>query len=234
MAVTKNGPPTAPAQPAAPDQQPPGGGAPRSRLPDLVPIAAPTPRKLDLSRAALPAVGDLRPVQRLGVREVKGAGNWFTPNLDCAFWVRAIAFKPPGSFDAQYQIVAGSALEDPRVARLTHLTAFIAAYAWSTTEVVLLPQKLSSHGQRVVADLRTLQHEFPNFKVFKLWDEAKHRHVVYRESLSPGEAALMSGVEWPDLAAFTEALELTAYHSVEDLRAVNDDVRAMLGAREVG
>lgn len=192
-----------------------------------------SPRKLDLILAAMPVVGDLQPVTQLGVRELKGVGQMFTAHMEHGYQFRSIVHKPAGSYETQYQILAGDALLDPRLARMAQSIAFFPAFVWSTFEVVLVPCKMTSFGQRVLADLQKLQAHFPAYKCFVQWDEAKRRHVVYRQPLTAAEAELIARVEWPDKDAIIDALEMVAFDSVESLCAANEEVRALLSAKEV-
>lgn len=218
--------PTPPADPAA------ASGLP-SRLPPAQPVVPPR-RKLDLSLAALPQVGDLQPVQQLGVREFKGVGSQFTAHIDSALAFHGLVHQPPGEYETHYQIIAGDLLKDPRIVRLAKRIAFIPVYAWSAFEVALMPLKVTTFGQRVIADLTKLRAKFPLYKAFVTWDAGKKRHVVYEESLSPGEAELIGGVAWPSREEIAAALEVTAFDDLTDLMAANEEVHTLLTAREVG
>ena len=191
---------------------------------------------LELSPArlvAMPVVGDIQPVTQLGVRELKGVGQMFTANKDLAYQFRGVVYKPAGSYETQYQLTVGDLLTDPQIVRLTQMIAFVPCYSWATFETVLLPVKMTSFGQKVLADLTKLQPEFPHYKAFVQWDDSKRRHVVYRQALSTAEAELIDKVSWPDKDAIFAALELTAFDSVGALCEVNDDIRALLSAKEV-
>ncbi|MDB5306434.1 MAG: hypothetical protein JWO38_636 [Gemmataceae bacterium] len=214
------------------DTPPPGGTNLRSRLPDPTP-AVRHPRKLDLAHAAMPVVGDLQAVTQLTVRELKGVGQMFTANMPGAYQFRGVVHKPAGSFESQFQIIAGNALLDPRIARLAQMIAFVPAFAWATFETVLLPVKVTTYGQRVLADLQKLQQSFPSIKCFVQWDDGKRRHVVYRQTLSAAEAEMIGKVAWPDKDAIVDALEVAAFDDIGTLCDANEDIRTLLAAKEV-
>lgn len=227
----KSPPPPPPASAGAEDPNP-APNPHHASLPDPVPVVRP-PRKLDLALAALPVGGDIQPVTQLGIRLLKGVGQMFTSNLEHAYQFRGLVHKPAGSFEEAYQIIAGDILTDPRIARLTQAIAFIPCYAWSTFEVVLHPLKLTTYGQKVLADLSKLQREFPRYKAFIQWEDGKHRHVVYRQTISAAETELIDKVQWPDKDTILAALELTAFDSIAALSQANDDIRTLLSAQEV-
>lgn len=207
-------------------------GPKASRLPDVLPAVRP-PRKLDLAPAAMPVAGDLQPVAQLVVQELKGVGQMFTANLDIAYQFRGVVYKPAGSFETLYQLVAGDALRDPRVAPMAKYIAFVPVFSWASFEVVLHPVRMTSYGQRTLSALRKLQGEFPNYKCFVSWEEVRRRHVVRHDSLSPAEAELIGAVEWPDREAIIDALEPVAYETADELAADNEEVRALLSMKEV-
>ena len=91
---------------------PAGSGPAPEPLPGLKPR-----RKIDLTRAALPEVGSMGMVESLLVREMKGVGAMFTPNLEAALTFYSLIYKPEGEFDPRFQIVTGDLLNDPRVMR---------------------------------------------------------------------------------------------------------------------
>jgi hypothetical protein len=181
----------------------------------------------------MPGVSDLRPVEQLVVRQLKGPGQMFTADLDSALNFLGLVHKPAGEFEEQYQILADNLLKDPRLARLAKRIAFVPAYAWTTFEVVLMPVKVTTFSQRVVADLAKLKPLFPSYKAFIQWDDGKRRHVVYQEELTPHEAVLIGKVTWPTREQILEALEATAYDELATLCDANDEVRSLLSAREV-
>jgi hypothetical protein len=195
-------------------------------------IAVP-PKKINLTLGSLPVALDLDPVTQLSVRELKGVGQTFTANYDAAHQFHGLSYKPAGSFENLYQIVAGEALNHPRVARHAQLIAFVPAFAWSTYEVVLMPVKSTTYGRLVLGDLRKLRDQFPSYKAFVQWEEMKRRHVVYRGSLTAAESDLVTRVEWPSLAAIVETLGLIAFDSVEELSKANENIRAVISAQEV-
>jgi hypothetical protein len=190
-------------------------------------------RKLDLARAVMPGVSGLRPVEQLVVRQMKGPGQMFTADLDSALNFLGLVHKPAGEFEERYEILADNLLKDPRLARLAKRVAFVPAFAWTTFEVVLMPVKVTSFSQRVVADLAKLKPRFPSYKAFIQWDDSKRRHVVYQEDLTAHEAELIHKVTWPTRDQILEALEVTAYDDLAALCEVNDEVRTLLSAREV-
>jgi hypothetical protein len=205
---------------------PPSRLAPADSLP--LPYRIP-----DLALAALPEGGDLRPVERLTIQDLKGPGAAFTADLDMALSFYALAYKPPGEYETQYHILTGDLLKDRRVMRLAGRTTFVPSLAWSSLEVVLLPVKGTTPGQRLIADLATLQKMFPKYKAYKMWDEVKRRHVVSWESLTLEEGDYIAKVTWPTRDDILEALEPIAFDDLHRLRSANDDVRTLLSARPV-
>lgn len=203
--------------------------------PALTPAGRPlhVRRRPDLTLAAEPLGGEIRPVDRLIVREISGIGRMFTPNLEQAYQFRGIAHKPPGSFETAYQIVAGAAGTDPLIAPLVRGIAFVPVLDWGSRDVVLRPVKMTTHGQYVIADLRTLQARFPGYKCYVVWDNAKRRHVVRWQDTNEAETEIVRAVDWPDVEVITEALASDAYDSVDMLAEVNEDVRALVNSREV-
>ena len=196
--------------------------------------ALPKPkRRVDLSTAQLPGIGGLQAVETLTIRERKGVGATFTPNVAATLMFHGLVYKPQGEFDGLYQIIAGPLLHDPRIANRATRIAFVPALDWSAVEVVLVPIKLSKHGQRVLSDLQKLEPRFPAYKAFIQWVETKRRHVVYFDELSEPEGAIIAKVKWPTQEQMLDALSAVAFETIEDLAAANEDVRALLKSRQV-
>jgi hypothetical protein len=212
-------------------QHPADGAGPDTELAALPAIES--PRNIDLRLATLPAAHALRTIDNLMVRELKGLGTMFTPNVDAALDFFGLAYKPRGVFETQYQIIAGPLLNDPRVKRLASPVSFVPAFSWSTLEVVLAPYKLTAHGQRTLQLLRKLNNRFPNFKVLVEWVATRQHHVVRYSELSPNEMALIDGVHWPTADEVLEALGAVAFNNLDKLMAANEIVRQSISAREV-
>jgi hypothetical protein len=179
------------------------------------------------------ALPQITPIDSLVVTEMKGAGATFTPNLDAALQFKGLAHKPPGEFNTQYQIIAGSLLSDPRIVGRSSGIVFVPALAWSTCEVVIVPFKATRFGIRVVQTLQSFQHRFPRFKVFVDWSDLKKRYVVHEVTMTPAEQETIDKTEWPSREQVLNALEVLAYESVENLAAANDTIRILLAAKEV-
>lgn len=190
-------------------------------------------RKVDLSTAVLPDIGDVNEVALLTVRELKGIGATFTPNMLAALAFHGLIYRAPGEFESTYQILNGPLLHDPRLLARARRIAFVSAFDWSAMEVVLYPLRLTKFGEHVRLALQKLHGDFPNVKVFVQWSEAKKRHTVHRIKLTGQEAGIISQVAWPDRDQILEALSATAFDSLDDLAAANDEIRTLLSAREV-
>lgn len=215
----------------AAEAQPVGIDSPR--LPDPHPVVYEA-KQIDLVAVAMPVAGDVLQVSQLEIRELKGPAHMFTANLELAYQFRGIAYKPPGSFESQFQVVAGDILHDPRVMKLTQMIAFIAVYSWAAFENVLLPVKMNSYGQKVLTDLKQLQHRLPAaHKAFILWDEKRRRHVVSYQLLSAEETELIAKVVWPTKHEILDAVKAVAFDTVKALSEANEDLRNMLTAKEV-
>jgi hypothetical protein len=196
--------------------------------------ALPKPkRKVDLSTAQLPGLGKLQAVETLTIRERKGVGATFTPNIADALMFHGMVYKPQGEFETKHQIVAGALLTDPRIVNRASRIAFVPALDWSEVSVVLMPLKLNTYGQRVLADLQKLQPLFPHYKAFIQWVESKRRHVVYFDDLSENEKSVIEKVKWPTQEQMLDALSAAAYDNIDDLAAANEEVRALLQSQEV-
>lgn len=203
--------------------------------PSLQPSPVPSPkRKVDLTAAVLPGLGKVATVESLDVRELKGVGASFTPNVDAAMAFHGLVYKPQGEFEAAHQILTGSLLNDSRVMSRVQRITFVPAFIWNALEVVLLPIRLTSFGQRVLLDLQKLQPKFPQFKCFIQWNEAKKRHIVhYDDQLSEPELRAIKDVRWPTREQILEALSANAFDNLGELAAANEDVKALLAAKEV-
>ncbi len=201
----------------------------------LQPLPAPlTPsRRVDLRTVVMDGLPETTAVETLDVRELKGIGATFTPNMAQALPFRGLEYKPEGEFDAVYQIIAGPLLHDPRIVGRLKTITFVPAYAWSTCEIVLAPFKGTKFGMRVLHCLRSLQPEFPNVKVFVEWNESRKRHLVQSMAMTSQERDLISKVAWPTRDQVLDALSMTAFDSLDDLTAANDEIRALLNSREV-
>jgi hypothetical protein len=223
------------AAPAAPPQAHAAaqGGKPGRVAEAPPPLPLRPRRKVDLTLAALPGPGSAREVDALAVRELKGVGKVYTPNLDVAAAYHGIAYKANGEFDTRYQIVAGGLLNDPRVMRCARPITFVPAYSWSTCEVVLAPFKRTSYDRRVLEDLRKLHPLFPRHKVFVKYDDDRKRHVVQYEDLTPLEAGVIAGVKWPTLEDVREALGDIAFDDLDELMCENEEIRALIKWKEV-
>lgn len=186
-------------------------------------------RKINLDLAVLPEPGAGETVEVLSVREMKGIGATFTPNITAMLTFFGIAYKPPGEFDTVHQILAGPLQNDSRVLRLARRIAFVPAYDWRAHEVVLHPIKLP-YGQRVQVSLQKLQPRFPYVKVFIYWAGSKQE--VKPTKLTEQEKGIIDQVRWPDREQILDALEVTSFDNIEDLAAANEDVRTFLGAEE--
>jgi hypothetical protein len=193
----------------------------------------PEPPKLGLTLVPLGAVAEPEEVTILPVRELKGLGQVFTPDLGNALQICGLVHKSPGGFDTCYQLLCGPAANDPRIAQLARWIAFVPSFAWDSLEVVLRPVPLTVYGQYLIRGFTKLQGLFPTFKVSVQWHATKRRHSIYHNPLSPDEAKLIGGVKWPDAEAIREALEPAAFDSVEALAGANEAVRTLLTAREV-
>jgi hypothetical protein len=191
------------------------------------------PRKLGLTLAMLPTADDLRTVARLAVREMRGPGQKFTPNLSATYQFRGLTYRPAGTYGAQYHLLTETALQDHRLARWARPIAFILSFSWESLEPVLVPMKLTSFGQEVLRDLTKIPVAFPDFRAYVEWDQDRHRHVVAWEQLTGDEKSLVQGVEWPGRDTILDALDPLAYDSADALASVNEDVKTRLAAREV-
>jgi hypothetical protein len=172
-------------------------------------------------------------VDTLVVRELRGVGIMFTPKLDALMNFHGLVYKPAGEYQANYQIVTGPLLNEPRVSRSAKIISFAPTFSWSNHEVVLTPFKLTTFGRLVLDALHKLNHRFPSYKAFVVWDASRRRHVVHYDDLTPQEQAVIDGVTWPGEAAILEALTPIAYDNLDDLAAANDDIRALIRFTEV-
>jgi hypothetical protein len=200
--------------------------------PSTVPLLLPK-RKVDLLTVEMSGLPSTTPVEQLLVREMKGIGAPFTPNLETALSFRGLVHKPDGEFDKVYQPVGGPLLNDPRVAGRLKTITFVLAFLWDTLEVVIAPWRMTTYGAHVLHALQKLQPEFPNFKVFVEWSDQKKKHVVHRIDMTPQEKELISKVTWPTKEQVIEALELCAFDNIDDLAAANAEIKTLLGSREV-
>jgi hypothetical protein len=181
----------------------------------------------------LPDVGSLQTVESLTVRDLKGPGAMFTPNLSGALAFFGLVYRPPGEYETQYQIVAGPLLSDPRIMKYAKRLAFVPVYSWSSYEILLLPIKLTTFGRRVLDDLKTLQTRSPGFKAFVEWDPTRKRHVVYWDPLTEQEKPFLNAVKWPGCDEICDALSAVAFDDLGDLTQANEDIRLLLQSREV-
>jgi hypothetical protein len=221
-----------PAQMASTDgaaPAPPAGETnPLRPLPTLQPK-----RKVDLARAALPDLGSLQTVDTLSVRELKGIGAMFTPNLSGILVFLGLVYKPPGEYETLHQIITGPLTSDPRVMKYAKRIAFVPAYSWSAFEMVLQPIRLTTFGCRVLDDLKKLAGRVPDFKAFIEWDATRKRHVVHWYELTEQELSVVAAVKWPSREEILEALSAVAYDDMNDLAQANEDIRTLLRSREV-
>jgi hypothetical protein len=172
-------------------------------------------------------------VESLVVRELKGVGVAFTPNLDAMLMFHGLSYKPPHEYESVYQVVAPPLNNDPRVMSRASRIAYVPAFSWSTFEVVLAPFKLTSFGLRVLDNLRTLQPRFPRYKCFTQWDAAKRRHVVYFDDLSEQELGVILGTKWPTRDEILDTLQVAAFDNLDALAAANAEIHALVHSREV-
>jgi hypothetical protein len=105
-----------------------------ARVPGDVALPQPLPtiqpkRKVDFAHAMLPAPGALQTVESLCVRELKGVGAMFTPNLTGILVFMGLVYKPYGEYESQYQIIAGQLMNDPRVMKYAKRIVFIPAFS---------------------------------------------------------------------------------------------------------
>jgi hypothetical protein len=208
-------------------------GVHRPPAPAPAPPPAPT-RVIDLATVVLDDGDALETVSPLGVRDVKGAGNYITANYDLAQAYQAVAHKAAGSYDTTYQLLSGGLASDPRLRPLVRAVVFMPAYAWGDGTTVLLPVRGDGYGQAVLLALRTLQRQFPGYRAFRIWDDARKRHVVKWVPLDPAERAILDRHAWPTPAEIVEALSADAFDSIEALAEANPAVRAILTGKEVG
>jgi hypothetical protein len=219
---------------AVPDSTPPTP----ARVPEDVNRPQPLPtiqpkRKIDLAHAMLPDPGALQTVESLCVRELKGVGAMFTPNLSGILMFMGLVYKPQGEYEAQYQIIIDQLMTDPRVMRYAKRIVFTPVYNWSMFEMILLPVKLTTFGRRVLDDLQKLQPRFPHFKAFIEWDGTRKRHMVRWDTLTEQEQGIIVTVKWPAREDILDALSATAYDDLETLAEANDDIRTLLRSHEV-
>jgi hypothetical protein len=210
---------------------PPEAAIDRSGL-SPVPLLSPK-RKVDLARVEMSGLPEVMAVEQLAVRELKGIGTIFTPKMDQMLSFRGLVYQPAGEFDVNYQLIAGPLLLDPRIVTRTKTIAIIPAFVWSSCEVVLAPWKMTKFGARTLRALQSLQPEFPNYKMFVEWSDVKTRHIVQKISTTPDERELISKVRWPNKDQIIEALQLSAYDSIDDLAAANAEIKILLNSREV-
>jgi hypothetical protein len=215
-------------------QAQPAVSSPQARaLPQ--PETLPTPKRtVDLSTAVLPGLGDYKLVDRLAVRELKGAGATFSPNLEGALAFHGLVYKPKGAFEAAHQIIFGPLLTNARVVSRAQRIVFLPVFDWGSLEIVLLPVKQTTYGQRVLVDLQQLQKKHSlHVKAFIQWEERRRRHVVYHDDLSQQEKTAIGQVKWPTREQILEDLAASAYNDINELADANQDIRTLLSAREV-
>jgi hypothetical protein len=199
----------------------------------LQPEPLPRPRrKVDLVPQDL-AVPSVEPVTLLAVRELRGPGAAFTADLNAALSFNAVVCRPAGTFTDVYQVIGGALNAEPRIQTLLRRIVFLPAFVWATMEFVLHPIRSTQHGQRVLNDLQSIRKHFPSLKTYIQWCPARQRHVVYRTDLSRQEVAILNARTWPTRDELLEALSEIAYDSIEELADHNENVRAILTAREV-
>jgi hypothetical protein len=190
-------------------------------------------RKIDLAKAILPDPGSERTVEILCVREVKGVAAYFTPNLGATLTFHGLVYKPQDEYETHYQIVSGRLQDEPRVMRYAKRIGFVPAYVWSSSDIALLPYKLTTFGRRVLHDLQELQPRFPDLKIFVEWDGTCKRHVVHYEDLTDQEKAVIAKIAWPSREQILDALSATAYDDLSELIEANEDIKALFRSREV-
>jgi len=222
-----------PAESAAPtseDSQRESGG----RVVPLQPLAPLQPRrKIDLSTAVLPEPGLAATVESLEIRDLKGPGCPYTPNLEVQVPLPGLVYKPHGEYQDVHQIIAGHLLDDPRVMKRSRRIIFVPAFSWSTLEMVLVPYKCTRFGRRVLEDLRTVQPMFPNLKVWVEWDDLRRRHFVNYDELTQQEARMLASAKYPTFEQALDALSAYAFDNIKDLIAVNDEMRIVCSSKEV-
>jgi hypothetical protein len=228
--------PDATAIPSAPP--PPGTPASTLAAPTGPAELAPVPllasrRKVDLATVEMSNLAVATPVEQLVVREMKGIGQTFTPNLAGALTFRGLVYKPAGEYEEVHQIIAGPLLLKPLIASRLKMTTFVPTFSWSTLEVVLAPFKMTKFGMRVLQALQSLQSEFPDLKVFYEWESSKKRHVVQSLPMTAQERELIAKVIWPSKDQIIEALQITAFDNIDVLAAANEEIRTLLSARMV-
>jgi hypothetical protein len=215
-------------------QAQPDVGSPQAKAP-LQPEELPTPKRtVDLSTVVLPGLGDYKVVDRLAVRELKGAGATFTPNLEGALAFHGLVYKPKGTFEPVHQIICGPLLTNARVVSRAQRVVFVPVFDWGSLEIVLLPIKQTTYGQRVLVDLQqTQKKQSLHFKAFIQWEERRHRHVVYHDDLSEQEKTAVAQAKWPTREQILEDLSTSAYNDINELAEANPEIRTLLRAREV-
>ena len=189
--------------------------------------------KVDLSTASLGPMPETIPVEQLEIREMRGIGVTFTPNLAEAQVFKGLVHQPEGEFETTYQIIAGSLLHDQRILSRSRSITFIPSFSWQTCEVVIVPFKSTRYGTRVLQTLRSMHHRFPAYKVYVEWNELKRRQVVHEMVMTPEERELISRIIWPTRAQVIEALQMSAYDNLDELAAANEKIRILLQSREV-
>ncbi len=208
---------------------------PLARPPLLEPEGIPPPRrKLILESVDLLGVVAAEPISQLAIRDLKGPGGVYTPNLAHALKLKGIIHKPPGQYQSDYQLLAGAPIRDARLASLIKVIAFVPAFVWSSLELVLLPIPMTTNGNRVFSDLQKLTTSYElKFKAYTVWDSTQFRHRIFRVGLDEGEVAVIDGIPWPTKEEILDVLQESAFDDVAALAKVNDNVRTILTATEV-
>jgi hypothetical protein len=216
---------------STPETLPDNTGTARPQL-NPTPLLTPTHR-VDLSTVVMDALPHATPIESLEVREMKGIGATFTPNMAVALQFKGLVYKPEGEFESQHQIIAGDLLRDPRVVARTCGILFVPSLAWSTCDLVVVPFKITRFGVRVIRTLQSLEPRFPNFKVFIEWNDRKKKHTVNEVEMTPQECELIAKTVWPSREQLLDALQVVAFDNITELAVANDTIRTLLGSREV-
>jgi hypothetical protein len=217
---------------------------PRPSMPPMPPVGTPTlpPTNPNLPPSSYPELPEpvlakptgFRAVERLEVQELKGPANLFTPNCILKHDYLALSHPTPGSlFSTSYQILAGDLLNDSRVTRHAHTVTFIPVWRWSSNSFVIIPIKQTQNGEKVVEAFESLQHMWPRYKVFMLWDQKKRRHIVRWAHLSELEFRAISSATWTEREEVREALRRYAFDALDRLVSANDELATVIHSTEV-
>lgn len=191
------------------------------------------PRRVDLSPVNLSLVPDALPVESLRVREMKGIGSTFTPNLSTSLTFKGIVYTPSHGYEKEYHLLGKNLLAESRLAAHIQAITFTAALDWSTCDVVLMPIKATRLGRLVMQDLVKEQPHFSHRKYYIEWVQTKRRHVLNQAELTGDEIELLGKAHWPTQEEIIGALQVTAFDNLNELVEANAEVRLIINSREV-